>query len=303
MRTRTGTSRTRYILVSLGKGLLAGMVWQIGLIAGSVVASLLGFVAPPVPPGVDATLILPLGVLVGVPVAITLGELGKRLQQPFVPRVLILFLFNYLVYGLAQMLEQILFTTAANLGYGSASNLVQAALLALVVGTLWRPAEIVPFRERIAHLRGARGPVDWGWRLAVAWLTYVPIYWGMGRLVAPLVAPLYQAAEFGLVLPETVAMIDMQYLRGALYLLAVLPIILLWHGSRRALWQCLGFAILIQIAATPILLAYWYPLSFRLAHSLELAVASFSQAYVYAHLLFVAPAGPAGNASQKESRQ
>ena len=124
----------------------------------------------------------------------------------------------------------------------------------------------------------------------MAWLIYLPIYRGMGLLISPIVAPLYEAAEFGLVLPEAGTMVDMQYLRGALYLLAVLPIIVLWRGSRQALWLWIGSAILVQIAATPILLAYWYPLSFRLVHALELVVDSFTQAYVYAQLLFV-PAG------------
>ncbi len=41
--------------------------------------------------------------------------------------------------------------------------------------------------------------------------------------------------------------------------------------------------------ATPILLAYWYPPGFRLAHALELTVDSFAQAYLYAQLLFIAP--------------
>lgn len=288
-------SRMRYILISIGRGLLAGIVWQVGLIAGSMVALLLGFEAPSVPPGVDPTLILPLGILVGIPVAIILGELSRRLQQPFVPRVFTLFLFNYLVYGLGQVMEQILFTTTTSLGYGSVSNLVQAALLALAVGALWRPTKAErTFRETLPQFFGARRPVDWAWRLIVAWLIYLPIYWGMGRLVSPLVAPLYKATEFGLVLPETVAMIDMQYLRGALYLLAVLPIIVLWRGSRRALWLWVGSAILIQIAVTPILLAYWYPLAFRMAHALELIIDSFAQAYLYAQLLFI----PLGSAKE-----
>lgn len=283
--------RAVYVLTSIGKGLLAGLAWQVGLIVGSVVAPLLGLEVPPAPPGVDPALILPLGILVGIPVAIVLGELSRRLQQPFVPRVLTLFLFNYLVYGLGQVLEQILFTATATLGFGSVSNLFQAALLALAVGALWRPAQTErTFRRALPQFFGARRPADWAWRLFAAWLIYLPIYWGMGRLVSPFVAPLYAATEFGLALPETAAMVDMQYLRGVLYLLAVLPIIVLWPGSRQSLWLWIGSAILIQIAATPILLAYWYPLSFRLAHALELAVDSFAQAYLYAQLLFV-PAG------------
>jgi hypothetical protein len=35
----------------MGKGLLAGIVWQMEVIAGSLVAPMLGFEAPPLPPG------------------------------------------------------------------------------------------------------------------------------------------------------------------------------------------------------------------------------------------------------------
>ena len=289
-------SRARCILVSIGKGLLAGLVWQVGLIAGAVIAPLLGFEAPPSPPGVDPTLLLPLGVLIGAPVAILLGELNRRLRLPFVPRALVVFLFNYLVYGVGQTLEQVLFTVNASFGYGIVSGLVQAALFALIVAALWRPATTDRvIRDILPDFLRTRRPLDWIWRLAVAWLIYLPIYWGVGRLVSPIVAPLYEAAEFGLVLPETAAMIDMQYLRGAVYLLAVLPIVALWPGPRRSLWLWLGAGLLIQIAATPILLAYWYPIPFRLAHALELAVDSFAQAVVYAQLLFT-PQHAAGEA-------
>jgi len=281
-------SRTRYVLVSTGKGILAGIVWQVGLIAGSLAAPLLGFEAPPVPPDIDPNLILPLGILAGIPLAITLGELSKRLQQPFVPRVFTLFIFNYLVSGLGQVLEQVMFTTTTNLGFGSASSLIQAALFSLAVGALWRPAqEKRSLLQVLPRYIRARRPADWLWRLIVAWLIYLPIYRGMGLLISPVVAPLYQAAEFGLVLPEAGTMVDMQYLRGALYLLAVLPLIVLWRGSSRSLWLWTGAAILIQVAALPILLAYWYPPVFRLAHALELAVDSFAQAYIYTQLLFV----------------
>jgi len=281
--------RVRYALVSIGKGLLAGVIWQVGLVIGSLVTPLLGFEAPAVPPGVDPNLVLPLGVLVGIPVAITLGELGKRLAWSFGLRALALFVFNYLVYGLGQVLEQVLFTTTTSLGYGSVSHLFQAASLALAVSLLWRPActPAVTARDLWRRFWQARTPGDWAWRLVVAWLIYLPIYWGMGRLISPFVASLYEAGAFGLVLPDAGAMVDMQYLRGVLYLFAALPILALWRGTRRGLWMWLGFAIAIQIAATPILLAYWLPLTFRLAHAVELTVDAFVQAYLYTQLLAI----------------
>jgi hypothetical protein len=90
-------TRTCTVLASIGKGLLAGIAWQIGTIAGSLVTSLLGFETPPVLPGVNLAPIVPLGVGVGVPVAIVLGLLNVRMGQRFAPRVLTTFFFHYVV--------------------------------------------------------------------------------------------------------------------------------------------------------------------------------------------------------------
>jgi hypothetical protein len=278
----------RKALLAIGKGLLAGIVWQVGTIIGALVPTALGIPTPSVPPDVNVALLLPLGVLVGVPVAVTLGELAKRLHQPFWPRLVTLFWFMYLVYGLLQTLEQILFTENASLAYGAVSNLLSAGAMALAVTWLWRPD---PADRRLGAAArrwfGARSAGEWAWRLAVAALIYVPIYYGMGRIVSPVVGALYETEAAGLILPDPIDMVDMQYLRGVGYVLAALPIVILWRGSRRSLWLWIGGSIFMLIAATPILLAYWFPLAFRLAHAFELTVDSMAQAFLYAQLLWV----------------
>ena len=93
--------------------------------------------------------------------------------------------------------------------------------------------------------------------------------------------------NLGTVLPSIGTILVMQVLRGAFFLLAVMPIIFSWRNSLRSLILLLGAVIFIQIAATPILQGYWLPLGMRLPHALELLVDSYLQAITYAFLLFI----------------
>ncbi len=82
------------------------------------------------------------------------------------------------------------------------------------------------------------------------------------------------------------SLMAMQVLRGALFLLAVLPIIVAWRGSQRNLWLTLGSVIFVQMAIVTVVQAYWMPfLAVRVPHGLEIMADSFAQAGVYAWVL------------------
>ena len=94
----------------------------------------------------------------------------------------------------------------------------------------------------------------------------------------------------------------MQVLRGALFLLAVLPIIFAWKSTRTTLWLWLGAVIFIQIAIQTILQAYWLPLvAVRIPHGIELLIDSFAQAYLYALFLYVPSSAVPGLNSERSS--
>ena len=283
-------STVKYLAVSLLKGILASIIGLIGLIIGSVIPALLGLSAPPVPEAVDPNLLMLLYIPVGIIVPITLGELFKRLNQNFWERFLSILLFNYLVYGFLQVLEQILFTTTMTLAYGTISNLIQSILTSLAIASLWKPSQTnVSIMSELPKYFARRKAVDWAWRIILAWVLYVPIYLIMGVIISPFVTPYYTdpTLGFGTTLPRQEDIIATQFIRGALYLLSAFPIIVLWKESKNILGLWVGFSIFIQIAALPILLAYWYPLAFKIPHAIELAVSSFAQAFIYAQLLFL----------------
>ncbi len=92
---------------SLVKGFVASFVQFIGLIIGGMVAAFLGLTAPALPVEIDQTLLMPLFMIVGVCVSVPLGELFRQLNQGFTERFLCIFLFNFMVQHILQILEQI----------------------------------------------------------------------------------------------------------------------------------------------------------------------------------------------------
>jgi hypothetical protein len=229
--------------------------------------------------------------LSGILIAIVLGECFCNLYQSYWQRLLVLWLCNYLLYYLLNTLDAFLFTSMANLNTGVVSNLFPALFLSAMIALLWKPGSGNSTGSRIVvKYFSARQPSDWAWRFILAWLIFPPIYYLAGRVVALFTLRYYTdpSLNTGLTLNITIeSLLAMQVLRGALFLLAVLPIIFAWKSTRTTLWLWLGMIIFIQIAIQTILQAYWLPLlALRIPHGIELLVDSFAQAYLYALLLY-----------------
>lgn len=273
------------ILLDLGKGALASLASFVGLMVGGMVGQALGLPTPAMPAGASMSVLMPLMLLSGVVISILLGECLQRLYARYWQRLLSAWLCSYLLYYALNTLDGLLFTPMANMSSGFVTNLFPALATAAVVALLWRPrAEDVA--AGVPGLAG-RGAGGWAWRLALAWLAYVPIYYLMGRIVEPFIMHYYEdpSLGLGLTVPALPTLLAMQVLRGALFLAAVLPIIMAWKGSRAGLWGWTTALIFVQIAATLVFQAYWYPLGLRIPHTLELLADSAIQAGVYVLLL------------------
>jgi hypothetical protein len=160
--------------------------------------------------------------------------------------------------------------------------------LTAAIALAWRPKRGAEQPERyLKTFLASRKRLELAWRLALAWLIYPPLYYLIGRGAAVFTLHYYEDPNLGLglTLPPVGLLMGMQVLRGALFLLAVLPILAAWRGSRRGLWLWVTAVIYCQIAGTTILQAYWLPLALRIPHLLELLIDSAVQAFVYVVLL------------------
>jgi hypothetical protein len=276
--------------VNLLKGGAAAVAAFVGLMVGGLATRALNLPAMSMPDYMNLSTLMPLMFVSEMVMAVALGECFQRLYRGFWPRLLFVWLCHYLLYSALNTLDAFLFTTYTNLGSGFVSNLFPALFAAAAITLLWRPAAgSTVERPSLAAYLSTRRPRDWAWRFAAAWLCFPVIYYLAGRGVAVFTLSYYQdpSHSLGLTLNLTLgSLMAMQVLRGALFLLAVLPIIVAWRGTPRGLWLTVGAVIFVQIAIQTMVQAYWLPfVAVRIPHGVELLVDSFAQAAVYAWLL------------------
>jgi hypothetical protein len=126
---------------------------------------------------------------------------------------------------------------------------------------------------------------QWSLRLVAAIAAFPLFYFVFGIVVSPLVSPYYERGVSGLVLPEPGVVISTQFLRGGLHLLAVLPLMFFWNGSRRQLALSLGLAFFVIVTAYDFVLAYQVPAMLVVTHGIEVLTSSFVYSWILVTVL------------------
>jgi hypothetical protein len=282
------------VVIDLAKGTAVSLASFLGLVIGGLVAGLVHLPSTVIPSYMNMATLIPLMLISGISIAIVLGECFQRLNWSFWPRLLSIWICHYLLYYLLNLLDGLLFTPLPNMTTGIFSNLFPAFFAAAAIAWLWKPkVDVLPAAKILSTFFSARRWPEWTWRFLVAWLIYPPLYYLMGRIVGPFIQHYYEdpSLNLGLTLPDVTTLLLMQVLRGALFLIAVTPLLFSWQGRRKGLWLWIGSVIFIQIANQIIVQAYWLPLGLRIPHTLELLADSFIQAGFYVWLLFPLAAG------------
>jgi hypothetical protein len=132
---------------------------------------------------------------------------------------------------------------------------------------------------------GRRTVGAWVWRIAVAAVAFVPIYLFFGSLVAPITAAYFQQSMYGLRQPSQDEIFLVLVVRSVLFLLACLPIVVMWQRSNWSLFLSLGLALFVLVGFLYMLGATYMPLAIRIPHTLEILADSFAHAGVLVLLL------------------
>lgn len=266
------------------------------LVAGFAIA-ILRLRAIPAPGGMSAVAALGGLALGGAALIAGVAPLANGLRGAVGTRGAVLFTFLLLAVGINGALETLVF-----------SHLLDSALpAALVLGV----AEALFVAGALGGSFGEEGTAPGlafetrltrAGKVVMAWLAFPVIWWTFGMCVAPFVMPYYRAGAASLQIPPFGVMADTELLRSALFLLASLPAMALWGGSRRGLWLTLGLAHAAGVGYFGLIQATFLPGILRIGHGLEITADSFVYAAVLV-LLFaprkVAEEAPAG-ASQGE---
>lgn len=287
------------IALNMVKILLGGLVFFAGMLLGGVVAGFLELPVPALPAGADAVTLMWLQLVAGFLFSGVLALVSRKLGGGFFLRWLTLLLFSWITFSLNTYLEAAIFT-----GYEAASaytlvmQFCAAALSSALIAWLFPPAPEASYQAVVEGDRSeAIGaavcaftaqftPAQWAARLLAALLAFPLIYILFGLLARPFIQSYYEQQMAGLTLPGWEQILPTLFLRSLLFLLACLPVLITWQGSRLSLFVTLGTALFILVGGIYMLQSYWFPITMRIVHGLEILADSFVYSGVLIALLY-----------------
>ncbi len=276
----------------LGKILLAAAAYVFGVVTTGMIATALRVPPIELPFGLSpekAFFALAMGspLLTAAVLPVTVGLRGSWMK-----RFLAIGTLLFISIGVNTALEGSIFSTIMS-GRG-----VYIAMLALLP-CLFATAVLTSGKcdSTAETSRPAFTAPEWAWRLLTAWLAFPVIYWCFGSLIAPFVMDYYRSGVGGLRIPPTETILGMQLVRGILFLVATVPIALLWKKSRPAFILSVGLAYAVAVGVFQLVQGTFLPVFLRLIHSAEIAADSFAYAAILGFLFI-----PSAEARKTETK-
>lgn len=275
------------LLIDLGKVILAGAAFALGIMLGGMIATMLQLAQPTPPPGADMNTVGLYSMLTTPLIAFGLAVLARGLSGSLVMRALVLSFFLWITYAVNTQLEAAIVSTyAASIPYAIVMYAFAALFCGTAVAFLFRPDKPdVTVQRALSEYRADVTTFGLVWRLALAAVAFMPIYFVFGLMVLPFTGEYYQQELFGLVAPTIESLLPTLFIRSVLFLLACLPVIVLWQRTPRALFWRLGLALFLMVGGVIMLYATWLPLYVRVPHLLEILADEFVYAGVLVLLL------------------
>jgi hypothetical protein len=278
------------ILGLLCRSLIVGVGFAFALLMGGMTMNILGLPLPSLGRQPRPFLSLVSSLIAGVLMGLTLGPLGTRLNLPLLGRACLWLLLLLVLNGLINTIEAFFFTTIPHTQLASSLAILAfgQVTVALLLTLLFLPQQTGPgLLTRLREALARRRSVSWAWRFGLASLSYLPIYYLFGMIVAPFVLPYYNNPDLGLNLtvPGIGVILPLEIGRGLLYALTLFPLIAVLRGSywSRALW--VGLTIAVLGSWVPMIQALHLTPVLRLAHGLEITADAFVQGVILTWLL------------------
>lgn len=232
-------------------------------------------------------------VIVAILYGLVLYYLNVNMPLGRKARILITWSGVYIIQLLNPVLEGFFFTTQfegqPELVFGAVIfGLVLTLPTAVAAGFLFIPeGEIRSFSELRKEYSFNWTLSQYAVRIIIASMLWLGIYFTIGSIIAPLVLPYYIGGSVGyeLALPAVEIVIFLQTVRGFIYTLGFLPIIISVNLNRKSLAIITVGLLYIAGALAVFVISDQFPIFLRLIHGLELFVDSFIAGIVFAFAL------------------
>jgi hypothetical protein len=274
------------VLVNVGKLILCAILFSLGMIVGGMVVTLLGMQSPPMPEGMNPESAMLLLLVESPLLALVLALLARYLSGGFWARTWMLFLLSWIANSLNNQIEAAAFA-GMDTGFWYTVITFLFPILATSMGVAWLfpPADRRSFPDAVRSFFAQYTAGGWLWRLALAAISFMPIYYLFGLLVIPFTRAYYEQNLYGLEIPSLDRLITILFVRSLLFFVATLPIVIAWQNSRWSLAWRLGLALFYLVGFQSLLIANWMPWSLRLPHMIEILFDEFVYAGVLVLLL------------------
>lgn len=222
-------------------------------------------------------------VIGSIALAIGLAPLARRLRGVYWMRWLILGAFMFFSLGVNNAIETLIFFSAKGALLLIPIYFWPCVLCAGAVTFLFKPLHEGDSISATASRFFAGCTLDqWIWRFFAAIVSFPLAYLVCGLIVSPIVLEYYKDVALGLVIPDMGVILSAQFIRSVLFLLASIPILIVWSGNRLQLIMLLGVAFFLFMG---IAVTYWFPPILRVTHSIEVLAGSLIYAWLLVKLL------------------
>ncbi|MFZ5518052.1 MAG: hypothetical protein ACOY90_15510 [Candidatus Zhuqueibacterota bacterium] len=276
----------KQLLIAFLTTLIAGVTFAAGLVCSRLVVSAVGLSAPRLstqaPESIAGFYLLAGSIVLSGGLAL----LAKGISASRRVRWLVLSVFLFLGFAVSTTIEASIFSNAAGTLLMIPILLLPCMLLVGVIALLSSsPFSERDIKERIIQFFRARSWQEWIWRIVVASMSFPLIYFVFGLVVSPIVSNYYASGVSGLALPAPALIVQVQFLRSLIHLVAAFPILILWKGNRLRFVIALASAFFVFVFAYDIVLAVQMPAILTLVHGVEVLIDSLVYAWAIFFLL------------------
>jgi hypothetical protein len=204
--------------------------------------------------------------------------------------LLVVWLTLFIVQFANNIIEGFFFTTIYSSTFRILTSLlvclVNTYLVSLVAMFLFYQKSENKFSSIFSDFFKQRKYTSWLWRIIVSSLAYFPIYFLFGLIVSPFVIPYYTGSS-SLSIPSFTIITPLEFLRGFIYTISLLPLISLVKTNGRSLFVMLAAMLYIPGAFLSLIIGGFsnLPAAILPFHLLEILGDSIVYGYVMAYLL------------------
>ena len=239
--------------------------------------------------GMPTLYLLPL-FLIYAAIGLVLARMKQNLNIGRRGAFLIIFAFHYIIISFLPDIEGLIYLPDFTFLSAMTSGFILAGAVVGLIFYLWKQDENLDAKpgEQIKSHFSSRSVLSWVWRFFLVWISFYIVTMFIGIVAMPFNGSYLDDSmnTLGMVVPSMGTLFAITQFRSLIYILVILPFIIFWNSSKRALFLYLALILIIQYPLLGDGLAYFWPAMYRLVDGVVLSLQVAIMSWLYVTLLW-----------------